>query len=56
MSLQHEVAVLKDKIVKATVDSETWRSAGNQEKYMENCLLVEMLEQQLDVLYRERTQ
>ena len=47
MTLQEEIASLKGRIAKAESDRNTWRAAGQEEKYLEAYFMVEALEMQL---------
>jgi len=47
MTLQQEIAALRERIAKAQAERDTWRTSGMQEKYLEAYSLVEALELQL---------
>jgi hypothetical protein len=53
MTLQHDIAAIRDRIIKAEADRDAWRAAGLQEKYLEACGLVDRLERQLDERLRQ---
>lgn len=52
MTIQSDIAVLQQRIVKAEADRDAWRSAGRQENYLEACSMVDALGVQLDDLER----
>jgi hypothetical protein len=48
MTLQDEIAAIKDCLAQAETDRDNWRAAGVKEKYVEAFFKVEALELQLD--------
>jgi len=54
MSFYPDIANLQMRIAKAEADMGRWRTAGNQEKYLENYSLVEALELDLDRVRKQR--
>jgi len=53
MTFQEDIDALKSRIAKAEFTRETWRAAGDQEKYLEAYFMVEALELQLDRRVRQ---
>src|SRR5438132_12254795 len=53
MTFQEEIAELRQRIAKAELDRDTWRTSGMQEKYLETYSLVEALELQLERMRQE---
>lgn len=53
MTLQQDIAALRDHMAKAEADRDAWRAAGLQEKYLEACGRVDMLERQLNERLRQ---
>jgi hypothetical protein len=53
MTFQEDIDALKSRIAKAEFKRETWRAAGEQEKYLEAYFMVEALELQLDSRLRQ---
>jgi electron transfer flavoprotein alpha/beta subunit len=53
MKLEQEIAAIRSHVAKAEADRDAWRAAGLQEKYLEACGLVDMLERQLDECLRQ---
>ena len=53
MTIQQDIAAIRDRMAKAEADRDAWRAAGLQEKYLEACGLVDMLERQLDERLRQ---
>jgi hypothetical protein len=54
MSFDQEIADVRARLAKATLDRNQWRVAGRQEKYLESYFLVDALELQLDKLRLRR--
>ena len=54
MTLQEDIAALRDRIAKAESDRDVWRASGQEEKYLEAYFLLEALELQLDLQLRQR--
>ena len=54
INIHSDIDALRQRIVKAAADRDTWRAAGRQEKYLEADSMVEALETQLDKLERTR--
>jgi len=54
MDYPQDITNLQARIAKAEFDYDHWRTAGNQEKYLEAYSTVEALELELDLLRRER--
>lgn len=50
MTLQQEITVMQERIVKAEAERDGWRSSSMQEKYLEAYSMVEALELQLERL------
>ena len=48
MTSQEDIFALNERIAKVESDRDTWRAAGQQEKYLEAFFLLEALEVQLD--------
>jgi hypothetical protein len=46
MTVQQETEAFKVRIARAEVERDAWRTAGNEEKYLEAYFLVEALELQ----------
>jgi hypothetical protein len=46
MTVQHEIDSFRARIARAESERDAWRSAGNEEKYLEAYFLVEALELQ----------
>lgn len=53
MTFQEDNDALKSRIAKVEFTRETWRAAGDQEKYLEAYFMVEALELQLDRRLRQ---
>lgn len=53
MTLQQDIAAIRDRMAKAEADRDAWRAAGLQEKYLEACGLVDWLARQLDERLRQ---
>jgi hypothetical protein len=53
MTLEQDIAAIRDRIAKAEADRDAWRAAGLQEKYLEACGLVDRLERQFDARLRQ---
>ena len=53
MTFQEDIAAIKERIAKAESDCETWRAAGEGEKYLEAYFLAEALELQLENRLRQ---
>ncbi len=51
MKFEQELAFLKQRIARAERACEHWRTAGEQEQYMQACTTVSALDLQLDKLY-----
>jgi hypothetical protein len=54
LTIHADIDALRQRIVKAEADRDTWRASGRQEKYLEAYSMVEALETQLDQLERTR--
>jgi hypothetical protein len=54
MSFDQDIAGIRARIVKAELDRDQWRRAGNQEKYLEAHVMAEVLEIELDLLRRAK--
>jgi hypothetical protein len=48
-----DIAAFKSRIAQAESQRDGWRAAGQQEKYLEACSLVDALELQLDQRLRQ---
>ena len=53
MTFQEDIDAIKRRIAKAESARETWRAAGEKEKYLEAYFMVEALELQLDQRLRQ---
>jgi hypothetical protein len=53
MTIQEDIAAIRRRIAKAQSDSDAWRAAGLNEKYLEAYFLVQALEQQLGERLRQ---
>jgi hypothetical protein len=53
MTLEQDIAAIRGRLAKAEADRDAWRAAGLQEKYLEACGLVDMLERRLDEQLRQ---
>jgi hypothetical protein len=53
VTFQEDIDELKSRVAKAESARETWRLAGEQEKYLEAYFMVEALELQLDQRIRQ---
>ena len=54
MSYDQDIANIQARIAKAESDQGTWRTSGNQEKYLESISLADALEIELDLLRKQR--
>ena len=54
MSFDQDIADIRARIAKAEAEQGSWRTAGNQEKYLENYSLVGALEIELDLLRKQK--
>jgi hypothetical protein len=53
MTMLEEMTALRARIIAAESERDTWRGAGNQEKYLEACSFVAALELRLDRMRSE---
>jgi hypothetical protein len=53
VTFQEDIDAIKSRIAKAESARETWRAAGEKEKYLEAYFMVEALELQLDQRLRQ---
>jgi hypothetical protein len=56
MTFREEFAALRERLAKAELDRDTWRTSGMQEKYLEAYSAVEALELQLEQLRQQGLQ
>ncbi|MCY4744018.1 hypothetical protein NYO99_03440 [Pelomonas sp. UHG3] len=54
MKFEQELASLKQRIARAERACDHWRTAGEQEQYMQACTTVSALDLQLDRLYERQ--
>lgn len=47
---QEDIAAMQERLAKAEAERDTWRATATQEKYLEACSLVDVLELQLEGL------
>lgn len=52
MSIDTDVAVLRQRVTRAERERDTWRAAGWQENYLAACSTVDALHAQIDFLER----
>jgi hypothetical protein len=53
MRLHDQITDLRARIAKAESVRDTWRTSGNQEKYVQACCVAQTLELQLEQLRQE---
>lgn len=54
MTVNPEIAALRQRIAKAEKDRDAWRASGRHENYLEACSMVAALEVQIERLMRSR--
>ena len=54
MTFQEDIDSINKRLAKAESDRDTWKGAGEQEKYLAAYFLAEALERQLDELLRQK--